>query len=97
MSLNSYVEKKVLIITTDGRNLIGTLTAHDNTTNLVLSNTIERIIRSPDDDEPSSEVPLGLYLIRGENVCLVGLVDEPLDESINWTEVKGSVIGTTKH
>ncbi|KAK4229161.1 hypothetical protein QBC38DRAFT_473330 [Podospora fimiseda] len=63
----------------------------------VLSNIIERIIGSLDDNEPSSEVPLGLYLIRGENVCLVGLVDEPLDESINWIEVKGSVIGTTKH
>jgi U6 snRNA-associated Sm-like protein LSm8 len=42
-------------------------------------------------------VPLGLYIVRGENVCLVGLVDEALDESINWTEVKGAAIGTTKH
>ncbi|KAK4161986.1 hypothetical protein QBC43DRAFT_89523 [Cladorrhinum sp. PSN259] len=97
MSLNSYVEKKVCIITTDGRSLVGTLMAHDNTTNLVLSNTVERVIRSPEDGEPSAEVPLGLYLIRGENVCLVGLVDEALDDSINWTEVKGAVIGTTKH
>ncbi|KAK3987401.1 hypothetical protein QBC44DRAFT_400232 [Cladorrhinum sp. PSN332] len=97
MSLNSYVNKKVCIITTDGRNLVGTLTAHDNTTNLVLSNTVERVIRSPEEGEPSTEVPLGLYLIRGENVCLVGLVDEALDDSINWTEVKGAVIGTTKH
>ncbi|KAK4190502.1 U6 snRNA-associated Sm-like protein LSm8 [Podospora australis] len=97
MSLNSYVEKKVCIITTDGRNLVGILSAHDNMTNLVLKNTEERIIQSPDKGEPSTVVPLGLYLIRGENVCLVGLVDEPLDASINWTEVKGSAIGTTKH
>ncbi|KAK4457610.1 hypothetical protein QBC42DRAFT_278680 [Cladorrhinum samala] len=103
MSLNSYVEKKVCIITTDGRSLVGTLAAHDNTTNLVLTNTVERVIRQPDGEgggdagEPSAEVPLGLYLIRGENVCLVGLVDEALDDSINWTEVKGAVIGTTKH
>jgi U6 snRNA-associated Sm-like protein LSm8 len=55
------------------------------------------VIRSPEDGEPSAEVPLGLYIIRGENVCLVGLVDEALDASINWTEVKGAPIGTTKH
>ncbi|KAK4101657.1 Sm-like ribonucleoprotein [Parathielavia hyrcaniae] len=97
MSLNAYVEKKVCIITTDGRNLVGVLATHDHTTNLVLKNTVERVIRSPDDGEPSAEVPLGLYIIRGENVCLVGLVDEALDASINWTEVQGAPIGTTKH
>ncbi|KAK3945337.1 U6 snRNA-associated Sm-like protein LSm8 [Diplogelasinospora grovesii] len=116
MSLNSYIEKKVCIITTDGRNLVGVLASHDQTTNLVrssspfhfpqqlpprppsvLKNTVERVIRTPDDSEPSAEVPLGLYIVRGENVCLVGLVDEPLDASINWTAVKGDPIGTTKH
>lgn len=63
----------------------------------VLKNTVERVIRSPEDGEPSAEVPLGLYIVRGENVCVVGLVDEALDASINWAEVKGAAIGTTKH
>lgn len=62
-----------------------------------MNGAVERLIRTPDDDEPSSEVPLGLYLVRGDNVCSVGLVDEKLDESINWTEVKGSTIGGIKH
>jgi U6 snRNA-associated Sm-like protein LSm8 len=43
------------------------------------------------------EVPLGLYLVRGDNVCLVGLVDENIDGDIDWTKVKGSAIGGTKH
>lgn len=63
----------------------------------VLKNAVERIIRTPDDPEPSAEVPLGLYLVRGDNVCSVGLVDETLDESIDWTQVKGTVIGGIKH
>jgi U6 snRNA-associated Sm-like protein LSm8 len=63
----------------------------------VLNNAVERIIRTPDDPEPSAQVPLGLYLVRGDNVCSIGLVDEALDDSINWTEVKGSAIGGTKH
>ncbi|KAI9734146.1 MAG: hypothetical protein M1818_006649 [Claussenomyces sp. TS43310] len=66
-------------------------------TNLVLSQTHERIIRPPEDDEPSSEVLHGLYLIRGDNVAVVGLVDQELDESINWAEVRGAVIGGMKH
>jgi len=66
-------------------------------TNLVLSQTTERIIRPLDDDEPSSEVSHGLYLIRGDNVTVVGLVDEEVDEKIDWTQVRGAVVGGVKH
>jgi len=66
-------------------------------TNLVLSGTTERIIRPPDDPEPSAEVPHGLYLIRGDNVAVVGLVDEEMDDSIDWLKVRGDVIGGVKH
>ncbi len=66
-------------------------------TRQVLKNTVERVIRNYDDGEESSEVPLGLYVVRGETVCVVGLVDEAIDDSINWTQVKGAPIGTTKH
>ncbi|KAI2616484.1 Sm-like ribonucleoprotein [Hypoxylon sp. NC1633] len=96
-NLSGYINKKVLIITADSRTLVGNLLSCDQTTNLVLGQTVERVIRSADDAELSTEVPLGLYLIRGDNVCVVGLVDEPLDESINWEEVKGSAIGGIKH
>lgn len=62
-----------------------------------MQTTVERVIRDPDDSEASAVVPLGLYIVRGENVCTVGLVDEALDASINWTKVKGSAIGGIKH
>ncbi|KAK5990611.1 U6 snRNA-associated Sm-like protein LSm8 [Cladobotryum mycophilum] len=96
-TLGGFLNKKVLIVTADSRILVGSLAACDQSTNLVLKGAVERIIRTPDDVEPSAEVPLGLYLVRGDNVCSIGLVDEKLDESINWTEVKGSVIGGIKH
>ncbi|MCJ1443422.1 MAG: hypothetical protein MMC23_003920 [Stictis urceolatum] len=97
MSLQSYVNKRVQVLTTDGRSLLGLLLSCDQTTNLVLSQTVERIIRPPDDDEPSSEVEHGLYLIRGENVAVCGLVDEEIDSQIDWAKVRGSVIGGVKH
>lgn len=97
MSLQAYINKKVLVLTSDSRTLVGLLLSCDQQTNLVLSQTTERIIRPPDDPEPSTEVAHGLYLIRGDNVAVVGLVDEELDESINWLEVRGSVVGGVKH
>ena len=62
-----------------------------------MRDTVERVIRGHDEGEESSQVPLGLYVVRGETVCIVGLVDEALDDSINWANVKGEPIGTTKH
>ncbi|KAI9738659.1 MAG: hypothetical protein M1834_008164 [Cirrosporium novae-zelandiae] len=97
MSLQHYVNKKVLVLTADGRTLTGTLLSCDQMTNLVMGGTVEHIIRPPDDPEESSEAIHGLYLIRGDNVVVCGLVDEELDAKIDWTKVRGSVIGGTKH
>lgn len=96
-TLGGYLNKKVLVVTADSRILVGTLAACDQSTNLVLKETEERVIHEPDEHEPSEIHALGLYLVRGDNVCSVGLIDEKLDESINWTEVKGSEIGDIKH
>ena len=113
MSLNQYMNskdcvelittrltfsvEKVMIITVDGRTLVGTLVSSDQVTNMVLKDTVERIIRPADDPEPSMEQPHGLYMIRGDNVVVAGLVDEEMDASIDWTKVRGEVIGSTKH
>ncbi|CDM28739.1 hypothetical protein DTO013E5_839 [Penicillium roqueforti] len=97
MSLHFYVNKKVLILTVDGRTLIGDLLSTDQATNLVLANTVERIIRTPDDEEPSTEIEHGLYLIRGDNVVVCGEIDEKMDSEIDWSKVKGEVIRGTKN
>lgn len=89
--------EKVLVLTVDGRTLVGSLALSDNQTNIILTETIERIIRPSDDPEESSEVEHGLYLIRGDNVVVIGLVDEELDRSIDWTKVRGNMIRSTKN
>lgn len=95
--LTADCPEKILVITADGRTLVGTLLSCDQVTNIVLNETVERIIRPPDDPEPSSEVSHGLYLVRGDNITICGLVEEDLDSSIDWTRVRGEVIGGTKH
>ena len=89
--------EKVLVLTADGRTLTGTLLSCDQLTNVVLQDTIERVIRPQDDPENSEEVPHGLYLIRGENVAICGLLDEELEASIDWVKVRGNVVGGVKH
>ena len=80
-NLSTFVDKLVTIITTDGRLLVGYLRGYDQTTNLILSAAQERTI-SP--DEPGTTEDLGLYILRGDNVALVGETDEGKDQSINW-------------
>ena len=86
-----------MVLTTDGRTLVGTLLSCDQLTNLVLQDTVERVILPPGDPLNSHEATHGLYLIRGESVAVCGLLDEQLDNDIDWAKVRGSVIGGVKH
>jgi U6 snRNA-associated Sm-like protein LSm8 len=86
------------VLTIDGRTLQGELLGIDNQTNLLLNNTIERKIYPADDDDHSNDVDSkGVYLVRGDIVLLCGLVDEEMDNEIDWMKVKGGPIGSTKH
>ncbi|ORY19038.1 hypothetical protein BCR34DRAFT_553167 [Clohesyomyces aquaticus] len=95
VSLTIFLEKKVSVMTNDGRILVGKLVACDGSMNLVLQDTVERVIRPQ--GEESSEVPIGVYIVRGDTVVLVGKVDEELDAQIDWTKVHGEAIGGTYH
>ena len=43
-SITEQLDTRLLLVLRDGRNLIGTLRTFDQFTNLVLENTIERVI-----------------------------------------------------
>jgi U6 snRNA-associated Sm-like protein LSm8 len=93
----AHVVEKVVVITVDGRTIAGVLMSTDKDANLVLNDTQERIIRPQDDPMQSSVAKHGLYMIRGDNVVLCGLMDEDVDAQINWEEVRGAVIKSTKN
>jgi U6 snRNA-associated Sm-like protein LSm1 len=72
--------EKLLVILRDGRKLVGTLRSFDQFANVVLERAIERIIVG----ELYCDLPLGLYIIRGENVVLIGELvstEQPLCQS----------------
>lgn len=71
LPLGLYLTQKVLLLTQDGRILVGELQGFDPVGSIILSHTIERIFTSKstdDDDEEGGveEVELGLYVLRGD-------------------------------
>ncbi|ORX51988.1 Sm-like ribonucleo protein [Hesseltinella vesiculosa] len=77
------IDKKLLIVLRDGRKLIGTLRSFDQFANLVLQDTIERIYVG----NCYGDIPRGIFLIRGENVVLLGEVDEMKEERIGLRQL----------
>ncbi|CAI5481281.1 unnamed protein product [Closterium sp. Yama58-4] len=75
-SLVEELDKKLLVVLRDGRKIIGILRSFDQFANLVLERTTERIVVG----EQYCDLPLGLYIIRGENVVLIGTLDEHMPE-----------------
>lgn len=66
---------RLLVQLRDGRKIVGTLRSFDQFANLVLEGAVERIIVG----HQYGESPLGLYVVRGENVVLLGEINDAAD------------------
>ncbi|PON54293.1 LSM domain/archaea-type [Trema orientale] len=75
-SLASYLDKKLLVLLRDGRKLLGLLRSFDQFANVILEGACERAIVG----DIYCDIPLGLYVIRGENVVLIGELDLEKEE-----------------
>ncbi|KAI1008158.1 hypothetical protein K3495_g57 [Podosphaera aphanis] len=93
--LLNMTDKKLMVALRDGRKLIGTLRSWDQFANLVLQSTVERIFVPPPpvpltstmplDARPLglfADIPRGIFLVRGENVLLLGEIDLDKDDDI---------------
>lgn len=76
------VDRKIFVLLRDGRNLFGILRTFDQFANVVLQDTVERIyLNSKNDnlqiDKPQryGEINHGVFMIRGENVVMLGELD----------------------
>jgi U6 snRNA-associated Sm-like protein LSm8 len=67
----SFLES-ICLVTTDGRMIFGILIGHDNLQNMILNEAVERVYS---EEAAVEEVPLGLYVIRGDHLVLVGEYD----------------------
>lgn len=79
----SSVDRKIFVLLRDGKLLFGVLRTFDQYANLILQHCKERIYL-PDTNEYAEEEK-GIYMIRGENVVMLGEVDidredQPLEQ-----------------
>ncbi|KAB5564018.1 hypothetical protein DKX38_004072 [Salix brachista] len=74
--LNVLASEKLLVLLRDGRKLMGILRSFDQFANAVLEGACERVIVG----DLYCDIHLGLYVIRGENVVLIGELDLEREE-----------------
>jgi len=84
--LESYVNHIVSIITSNDRNFIGTLKGFDQTINLILDESHERAYSTTSGVE---QVVLDLHIIRGDNIAIVGELDE-IDARLDLSPIRAN-------
>jgi U6 snRNA-associated Sm-like protein LSm8 len=82
--LVEFLEKRVAVVTNDGRIVVGELLGFDQVSNLVLRKCVERVFGAASGVE---SVEHGVYVLRGDNVAAVGEIDEARDSAVKWGEV----------
>jgi len=87
-SLIEEIDKKQQVVLRDGRIFIGYLRSVDQFANLVLQQTVERIHVG----KLYGEEQIGSFVIRGENVVLMGEIDMENEEPKSLTKVSISKI-----
>ncbi|GLI58514.1 hypothetical protein VaNZ11_000250 [Volvox africanus] len=86
-ALAEELDQRLLIVLRDGRKVLGVLRSFDQFANLVIEGAVERIIVG----DQYGDIPLGLQVIRGENVVLLGRLDEK-DAPEGLTQVSPAAI-----
>ncbi|QID80479.1 U4/U6-U5 snRNP complex subunit lsm8 [Saccharomyces pastorianus] len=87
--LKEYLNKRVVIIKTDGQCLIASLDGFDKNTNLFISNVFNRI---------NKEFVCKAQILRGSEIALIGLLDIEDDDSLApIDEAKIPMIKDTKN
>lgn len=80
-ALVGSVDRKIFVLLRDGRNLFGVLRTFDQFANLVIQDAVERIyLGAPGSNEVTKperfgEIYRGVFMIRGENVVMMGEVE----------------------
>lgn len=93
-SLKDILNKQVSILTCDGRSIVGQLRGVDQVTNVILDECHERVYSR---EAGVEQVVLGLYIIRGDNIAVIGELDADLDAKTDLSTVRADPIKPVVH
>mmetsp|Transcript_16671 Transcript_16671/g.22982 ORF Transcript_16671/g.22982 Transcript_16671/m.22982 type:complete len:100 (-) Transcript_16671:298-597(-) len=94
IGLEPLVDTTISVITNDGRNIVGVLRGFDQTTNLILDECHERVYSTKVGVEM---LALGLYVIRGDNVAVVGELEDESDSQIDFNAIRAPPLKPITH
>ncbi|CAG9462091.1 unnamed protein product [Pedinophyceae sp. YPF-701] len=90
LAIAEELDQRLLVQLRDGRKLLGHLRSFDQFANVVLEDAIERVVVG----RLYGDIHLGVQVVRGENVVLMGRVEEGAAEMpagyerVNEAEIK---------
>ncbi|CAN0921807.1 Sm-like protein LSM8 [Linum grandiflorum] len=94
LGLESLVDQTISVITNDGRNIVGNLKGFDQATNIILDESHERVYSTK---EGVQQLVLGLYIIRGDNISVIGELDEDLDAQLDMSNLRAHPLKPVSH
>ncbi len=92
--LKELVGRRIAVVTNDGRVYWGRLEGLDQKINLVLLECEERVYSEA---QPVDVVPMGLFLVRGDNVAVVAEVDAEADAQAGGVEARAAPLKAIVH
>ncbi|KAH8103050.1 hypothetical protein BXZ70DRAFT_1006219 [Cristinia sonorae] len=93
-SLQGYVDHRVLLILQDGRAIVGVMAGYDQKSNVVLSDSKERVYST---EEGVEEIPLGLYLVKGDQIVLIGELDEEAEKTVDLSAIRAEPLPAIRY
>ena len=89
-SLVEELDKRLLVVLVDGRMLVGVLRSFDQFSNIVLEETVEKIVVG----DQWGEAQCGVFIVRGENLAFLCQLDEkePFLDPERFTQVDENTI-----
>ncbi|KAL7581772.1 hypothetical protein ACA910_022305 [Epithemia clementina (nom. ined.)] len=86
-SLVEELDQRLLIVLRDGKHIVGTMISYDQFSNMILQDAVERRVVIADGVCYYHDIPLGLYILRGDSTVLMGQLDM-MRESHSMKEVE---------
>lgn len=86
------VDRKIFVQLRDGKNIFGILRTFDQFANLVLQDAVERIYLPAESEggkERFAETYRGVFMVRGENVVMLGELD--IDKEDDHLQQRGEI------
>ena len=80
-ALAEHLDRTMLLVLRDGRLLFGTLSSYDQYGSIVLENARERLTAQG----KYADIDMGMYMIRGENIMLMGELVRHGQGLLTWT------------